>query len=174
MKPIHERLDAIRVRSTDQENHLIDELRFGKIGRREFVRRAATAGMAIPLAGFVATACGARRDPLEEADEPQAEEPRPGGTIRVGQQTPSGPLDPVTVNNQGGLTVLGQTGEFLIWSDRNLEPQPRLAESWSSNDDGSVWTFNLRRGVKYHDGRTMDAEDVATTFDRLADPENGS
>ena len=54
-----ERLDAIRARSTDRENHLIDELRLGRIGRREFVRRAAVAGMALPLAGFIATACGA-------------------------------------------------------------------------------------------------------------------
>ena len=93
-------------------------------------------------------------DPLEEADEPQTAQPKAGGTIRLGQIAPAGALDPVTVNNQGGLTVLGQTGEFLVWSDGNLEPQPRLAESWSSNDDGSVWTFKLRRGVTFHDGRT--------------------
>ena len=49
----------------------------------------------------------------------------------------------MAVNNQGGLTLLGQTGEFLVWSDGNLEPRPRLAESWSSNDDGSVWTFSF-------------------------------
>jgi peptide/nickel transport system substrate-binding protein len=169
-----ERVDAIRARSTDRENHLIDELRAGKIGRREFVRRAAVAGMSIPLAGFIATACGAARDPLEEADPPQTGVPKQGGTLRVGQQQPPGALDPVIVNNQPGLTVLGQTGEFLVWSDGNLELQPRLAESWSANDDGSAWTFNLRQGVKFHNGAPMEAEDVVTTFDRLADPENGS
>ena len=174
MKLPRERVDAIRARSTDRENHLIDELRFGKIGRREFMRRAAVAGMALPVAGFVATACGARRDSLEEADEPQTESPEPGGTIRIGQQSPSGELDPVTVGDQGGLAVLGQTGEYLIWSDGELQPQPRLAESWSSNDDGSVWTFKLREGVQFHDGKAMDSQDVVTTFDRLADPDNGS
>ena len=174
MTEFRRRVEAIRARSTDRENHLIDELRLGKIGRREFVRRAAVAGMSIPLAGFIATACGASRDPLEEADPPQTAAPKPGGTIRVGQQAPSGALDPVSVNNQGGLTVLGQTGEFLAWSDGNLELQPRLAESWSPNDDGSVWTFNLRKGVTFHNDQPMEAEDVVTTFDRLADPENGS
>lgn len=174
MKPTGERVDAIRASSTDLENHLIDEYRFGKIGRREFVRRAAVAGMGLPMAGFLATACGARRDSLEEADTPLTAAPEKGGTIRIGQQTPSGALDPVTVNNQGGLTVLGQTGEYLIWSDRELNPEPRLAESWEPNDDGSIWTFKLRKGVKFHNGKEMDAEDVATSFDRLADPDNGS
>lgn len=169
-----ERVDAIRARGTDRENHLIDQLRARKIGRREFVRRAAVAGMSLPLAGFIATACGAARDPLEEADPPQTGVPKQGGTLRVGQEQPSGALDPVLVNNQGGLTLLGQTGEFLAWSDGKLELQPRLAERWSPNDDGSVWTFNLRQGVTFHDGKTMDAEDVVTTFDRLADPANGS
>jgi peptide/nickel transport system substrate-binding protein len=49
-----------------------------------------------------------------------------------------------------------------------------LAESWSPNDDGGVWTFKIRKGVKFHDGRPMTAADVAATIDRLADPANGS
>ena len=168
------RVEAIRAESSDLANHLIDEYRAGRMGRREFMRRAATIGMGVPVVGFLAAACGEPRDPLEEADPPQTAPPERGGTIRVGQIAPAGALDPVTVNNQGGLTVLGQTGEFLIWSDRDLQPQPRLAESWEPNEDGSVWTFKIRQGVTFHDGRPLDAEDVATTFDRLADPENGS
>ncbi len=174
MDPRQERVDEIRARSTELENHVIDELRAGRIGRREFVQRGGIIGMSIPVLGFIASACGVSKEQLEQADKPQTGKPEPGGTIRVGQQAPAGELDPVTVNNQGGLTLLGQTGEYLIWSDRELNPVPRLAESWKPNKDGSVWTFKLRRGVKFHDGKTMDAEDVATTFDRLADPDNGS
>jgi peptide/nickel transport system substrate-binding protein len=174
MDPRQERVDAIRARSTPLENHLIDELRAGKIGRREFVRRGGIIGMSIPLLGFIASACGVSKEDLEKADKPQTAKAKAGGTIRIGQQQPSGELDPVTVNNQGGLTLLGQTGEYLIWSDRELNPVPRLAESWKPNKDGSVWTFKLRQGVKFHDGKTMDAEDVASSFDRLADPDNGS
>jgi peptide/nickel transport system substrate-binding protein len=174
MDPRQERVEAIRARSTALENHLIDELRAGKIGRREFVRRGGIIGMSIPLLGFIASACGVSKEDLEQADKPQTAKAKPGGTLRIGQQQPAGELDPVTVNNQGGLTLLGQTGEYLIWSDRELNPVPRLAESWKPNKDGSVWTFKLRQGVKFHDGKTMDAEDVATSFDRLADPDNGS
>ena len=52
------------------------------------------------------------------------------------------------------------------------EVQPALAESWEANDDATVWTFNLRQGVPFHDGYgEMTAEDVKYTFDRLIDPE---
>ena len=174
MDPKQERVDAIRARSSELENHLIDELRAGKIGRREFVKRGGIIGMSVPLLGFIASACGVSTEDLESKDKPQTAKPKPGGTLRVGQQEPPGALDPVAVNSQAGLTILGQTGEFLIWSDRELNPEPRLAESWKPNADGSVWTFKLRKGVKFHDGKVMDAEDVASTFDRLADPDNGS
>ena len=174
MHPHQDHLDSIRAQRTELENHLIDELRAGKIGRREFVRRGAVVGMSVPLLSFLATACGVSKEDLEAKDKPQTAQPKPGGTIRMGQQEPAGALDPVTVNNQGGLVVLGQTGEYLIWSDPNLKPLPRLATSWKPNADGSVWTFKLRKGVKFHDGKVMDAEDVATSFDRLADPDNGS
>ena len=174
MHPNRDQVDAIRARRSEVENHLIDEYRAGKIGRREFVRRGAVVGMSLPLVTFLATACGVGTEDLEAEDKPQTAKPNPGGTLRVGQQEPPGALDPVTVNSQAGLTILGQTGEFLIWSDRELNPEPRLAESWKPNADGSVWTFKLRKGVKFHDGKVMDAEDVASTFDRLADPDNGS
>ena len=44
---------------------LIDELRAGKIGRREFIRRGATVGMSVPLLGFIASACGVSKEDLE-------------------------------------------------------------------------------------------------------------
>lgn len=168
-----ERVDALRARSSDQENHLIDELRFGKIGRREFIRRAALAGMALPVAGFVA-GCATQRDSVTKADPPQRGTPRPGGTFRIGQQVPAVALDPLLTDDQSGLGVLSLAGDYLIWSDRTLTPRPRLAKSWSHNGDGSVWTFKIREGVTFHDGTPMDAEDVAATFNRLADPANGT
>jgi peptide/nickel transport system substrate-binding protein len=168
------RVDAIRRRSHEVENHLIDELRAGKIGRREFIRRGAVVGMSAPLLAFVASACGVSREDLEQVDPPQTAKPEPGGTIRAGSLAPSGALDPITTADQAGLAVLGQTGEYLVWSDRELKPIPRLAESWAPSEDGRVWRFKIRQGVRFHDGSTMTAEDVAATFNRLADPDAGS
>lgn len=168
-----ERVDALRARSTDHQNHLVDEVRSGKIGRRDFIRKAAIAGMAIPAASFIA-GCGIQRASLTRVQRPPPGKPRPGGTFSIGQQVPSGALDPLTIDDQSGLGILSLSGDYLIWSDSHLIPQPRLAESWSHNGDASVWTFKIREGVKFHDGTPMDTEDVATTFNRLADPANGS
>ncbi len=168
------RLDEIRAQRTPLENHLIDELRAGKIGRREFIRRGATVGMSVPMLGLIASACGVSKEDLERKDAPQTGKPERGGTIRAGTLQPSGALDPVTVADQGGLGVLGQSGEYLIWSDKELQPQPRLAESWEPLEDGAKWRFKIRQGVTFHDGQPLRAADVAATFNRLADPDAGS
>jgi ABC-type transport system substrate-binding protein len=70
--------------------------------------------------------------------------------------------------------MLQQTGEFLANSGSDLVLRPVLAESWTPNQDGSVWTFKIRQGVKFHNGATMTADDVVATIDRLADPKNAS
>ncbi|GLK86181.1 peptide ABC transporter substrate-binding protein [Ancylobacter defluvii] len=99
---------------------------------------------------------------------------KPGGTIRLAQITPSGAIEPVSVADQGGLLPLQQAGDFLVMDGPDLVLRPMLATSWKPNADGSVWTFTLRSGVKFHDGRTMTADDVVASIDRLADPANGS
>jgi peptide/nickel transport system substrate-binding protein len=174
MNEVERQVDAVRSRSGKVENHLIDELRAGKIDRREFVRRGSLIGMSLPVLGLLVSACGVSKEDIERVDKPATGTPEPGGTIRLGLIAPAGALDPVTVNNQGGLVVLGQTGEYLVWSDRELNTKPRLAVSWKPNEDGSVWTFKIREGVKFHDGQPLTAEDVAASIDRLADPDNGS
>jgi peptide/nickel transport system substrate-binding protein len=173
---IQRRVDEIRSQRSEIENHVIDEYSSGYIGRREFMRRGAVVGMSLPLLSFLATACGSG----EKTDTGTGGTPAtqgnvtPGGTIRTGLAAPASDLDPIKVNNQGALAVLSQSGEFLIFSDRELKPIPRLAESWKPNADGSKWTFKIRQGVKFQDGKPMTAEDVAATFNLHADPDNGS
>jgi peptide/nickel transport system substrate-binding protein len=52
----------------------------------------------------------------------------------------------------------------------DLTVVPDLAESWNYSDDLKQWTFHLRRGVKFHNGREMVADDVTAMFKRLLDP----
>jgi peptide/nickel transport system substrate-binding protein len=170
---IQRHVDAVRSQRSELENHVIDEYRAGYIGRREFMRRGAVVGMSLPLLSFLASACGSE-DKDTGGTPATTEDVRQGGTLRTGLQLPGSDLDPIKVNNQGALAVLSQSGEFLIFSDRELKPQPRLAESWKPNGDGSQWTFKIRQGVKFQDGKPMTAEDVAATFNLHADPDAGS
>src|SRR5215207_1289912 len=172
---IQRQVDAVRSQRSELENHVIDEYRAGYIGRREFMRRGAVVGMSLPLLSFLATACGSgEKEPSSGGSPATSTDVSKGGTIRTGLQLPGSDLDPIKVNNQGALAVLSQSGEFLIFSDRELKPVPRLAESWEPNADGSKWTFKIRQGVKFQDGKPMTAQDVAATFNLHADPDAGS
>jgi len=154
--------DRLRRSATPLENAVVDELIAGRLDRRDFLRHARRIGMAAPLVG----ALGFSR--------PAPAEGRRGGTIRVGMTVPAGAINPLTVADAGGVALLSQAGEYLAVSGPDLMLRPMLAESWSPNQDGSVWTFTIRTGVKFHDGRIMTAADVAATMNRLADPANGS
>jgi peptide/nickel transport system substrate-binding protein len=183
-KDTQRQVDAIRSRSSELENHLIDEYRSGYISRREFVRRGGVIGMSIPVVGFLAAACGTGSNTstssggsADTAVKAGGKEVavKPGGTLKLGMSPgPTTEIDPILVADEGGLGVMSQSGEFLSWSDSKLQLQPRLAESWKPNADGSEWTFKIRQGVKFHDGTPMTAEDVASSINALSDPKNGS
>ncbi len=183
-KDTQRQVDAIRSRSSELENHLIDEYRSGYISRRDFVRRGGVIGMSIPVVGFLAAACGTGSNTstssggsADTAVKAGGKEVavKPGGTLKLGMSPgPTTEIDPIKVADEGGLGVMSQTGEFLSWSDSKLQLQPRLAESWKPNSDGSVWTFKIRQGVKFHDGTPMTADDVASSINALSDPKSGS
>src|SRR3954464_11308554 len=113
MNEIQERVDAIRYRSSEVENHLIETYRAGRINRREFVRRGTVLGMSVGAIGFLASACGSgdkgggeatgggggATDAASEA----AGKVKPGGTVKAGINMPAAAIDPITVADDGGL-----------------------------------------------------------------------
>ncbi|CDX12816.1 peptide ABC transporter substrate-binding protein [Mesorhizobium sp. LCM 4577] len=161
-------LDLLRRGRTPLENHLIDGLIDGRISRREFVRHGSLLGLSLPLLGRIGMAAGFGAAPS------LARAGAPGATIRVGSSVPAAAIDPVTIADAGGLLVMQQVAEFLCVDGPDLVLKPALAESWSPNTDGTVWTFKLRKGVKFHSGGEMKADDVVASIDRLADPANSS
>lgn len=62
----------------------------------------------------------------------------------------------------------------LITLDDSSTPQPALAESWVVSDDGLTYTFTLREGIKFSNGRDITADDVKYSFERLLNPETAS
>jgi peptide/nickel transport system substrate-binding protein len=171
------RVDEVRRESTELENHLIDEYVLGRITRRELMRRGTVVGMSLPVLSFIAAACGGDDDDggaQTGGGETTAGAVQPGGTVRVALIQPTTEPNPLLVQDEGGAGMLGATGEYLSFSDENLALQPRIAESWEPNEDGSVWTFTIRSGVTFHNGQALTSEDVVTTFDKLIDPDGGS
>jgi peptide/nickel transport system substrate-binding protein len=171
-------LDRLRDRRSDVENHYIDELLAGRLDRREFLRRGAVVGMSATVMGAVLAACGGANNvgtSSASSSGAPAGAPTKGGTLSVANQTPATALNPLIVDDGGGLCMLGQTGEFLVLDDnQELQLKPMLATSWTHNADGSMWTFKLRQGVKFHNGAPMTADDVVYTFKQLSDPKNAS
>ena len=62
----------------------------------------------------------------------------------------------------------------LIRLDKDMKPQPELAESWQLSDDGLTMTLKLRKGVKFHNGREFVSEDVKLNLERIKDPKTAS
>jgi peptide/nickel transport system substrate-binding protein len=90
-----------------------------------------------------------------------------GGTLVFAGASDPVALDGALVSDGESLRVITQIFETLVaLKPGTTEPEPGLAESWSANDDGTVWTFKIREGVKFHDGETLDAEAVCFNFDR--------
>ena len=175
MRDMNRALGRIRGRRNDIENHVIDEFLAGRIDRREFFRRGAVVGMSVPLLSAIVTACGGGSSSSSGggATSGGGGGGKPGGTLRLSVLKPTTEVDPVLSADVGSLAMIAMTGEFLC-VDENQQLTPWLAESWSPNNDASVWTFKIRQGVKFNDGTPMTADDVAASINRLSDPANKS
>ena len=76
-------------------------------------------------------------------------------------------LDPASLTDIYGRAVVSQIFDGLVQFDAHLKPLPALAEFWEASRDGRTWIFTLRRGVRFHHGREVTADDVVYSFTRL-------
>lgn len=85
-------------------------------------------------------------------------------------------LDPAVSRSTPSQIVMSHIFNRLVnWDGPGFKKVvPELAESWAVSADGKVWTFNLRKGVKFHDGTPFDAASVKFNLDRLRSSELGS
>src|SRR5882762_9483694 len=96
-----------------------------------------------------------------------AEEPKTGGVINaVIQPEPPG-LMMGLVQNGPTQMVAGNIYEGLLRYSPKLEPLPGLAESWTVSEDGKVYSFKLRMGVTWHDGKPFTSADVLFSIEFL-------
>ena len=162
------RLDRVREGQSELGNHVIDEFVAGHISRRELIKRGTVVGISVPAISAILAACGGSSG--GGGGGGGGGNSGANATIKAGIITPTGAINPVTVADQGGLDMLGQTGEYLCLSTQTLSLKPVLAKSWSPNSKSDVWTFKLQEGVKFHSGQTMTADDVVYSFKTYTNP----
>jgi ABC-type transport system substrate-binding protein len=97
----------------------------------------------------------------------QAEEPRYGGTLHIRALTSSSIRTSLDPAGDSPPFLIEQVYDGLVKLDANLKVTPSLAEYWVISGDGKRQTFYLRKGVKFHHGRELDAEDVKFSLERL-------
>jgi peptide/nickel transport system substrate-binding protein len=121
-----------------------------KLNRREFIHFAIATGLSVPAAEwlYVSTARA---------------EPKPGGQMHFGLSygATTDSLDPATWSNIMGTLIFGAT---LTEIDPKNAVQANLAESFEPSDGAKTWVFKLKRGLTFHNGRTVEAKDVVATY----------
>jgi peptide/nickel transport system substrate-binding protein len=151
---------------------LEDQLRSGKMDRREFIRFAALLGVsataAYAMAGDVSSAY-ADTMPFPPAD-PNA---KFGGTLRVGHLVAK-MEDPATYSWNEMANQSRPIIEYMTMLGTDNIVRPMLIESWKPSDDLKTWTLNVRKGVTWHNGEELTAEHIAWNLRRWTDSATGS
>ena len=157
------RLEAWRAEAPDPHNAVVDDLLSGECDRAGFIKRATMFGLSVPAMAAALVAAGEAPVALAQTTRRKA-----GGRIRVGlTPIPKGTLEPWTYQETAALQLGSISGEFLNRTQSNLTVTPELAVSWKPNSDGSEWTYKIRQGVKFANGKPMNADDILATYARL-------
>ena len=125
-------------------------LKNNKLTRREFITAAAALGVSTTIpSGLLSSKAWAAT-------------PNKGGTFKIGIEggTVQDSYDPALTSRAFMQNLMCQTHNNLVEVDSNGNFAPELSESWEVSKDAKRWTFKLRKGVEFHSGKTMEAEDV--------------
>lgn len=152
----------------------------GGPSRRDMLRAGFFGGAAVGL-GLLLDACGTgsgggstTSTSSSTSGSGSAGTPKRGGTLRLGISGGDNieainPLLPGPVADYGRIPQIYEP--LLAW-DQNLQPSPNLAESVTPNADATQWTIKVRKGVTFHDGKPLTADDVIYTFQQILNPKS--
>lgn len=98
----------------------------------------------------------------------QAQSPKRGGTLTMLEFTNPAALCTIATTSAATAIVHSKIFDSLLeFEGPDLTPKPGVAESWSASDDKLTWTFKLRKGVKFHDGKPMTSADVKYSMESV-------
>src|SRR4029077_7516385 len=134
--------------------------------RRGLLERSAALGVAISVPGFLGAAAADASTVVSK--------PNRGGHLRVGMNDGGAgdSLAPWNLPIYSAADRARQVYERLYKYDAHAFPRPRLAESVTSNPKATIWRLKLRKGVTFHSGKPLTADDVLYSLRYIADPKN--
>lgn len=136
----------------------------GRLSRRDFLGRAAALGVTATFANSLLSSAARAQGPVR------------GGILKAGlvggESTNS--LDPASFLTQVMYTFGKCWGEYLLTLNPDGTLRHAIAEEYGASDDAKVWTFKIRQGVEFHNGKTVTADDVVATLQRHSDEDSQS
>lgn len=139
----------------------------GRLGRRDLLKLTGAAAGSAALGGLAGHGPLAVRSASARQDGTS--------TIIFGVGTDVDELDPRTVDTQEGYIACANVYDCLVLYDLGATTiRPGLAESWEISEDGLVYTFTLRQGVKFHDGEEFNADAVVAWYNSIDEGAEGS
>ena len=131
--------------------------RDGRVNRREFLAAMGALGLSATAAGGLLTSAGAL-----------AATPKKGGLAKYANNLhgPDDQMDPIVFTSGIDYTRGRATYNGLIQILDNMTLHPELAEEWSTNSNATEFTFKIRKGVEFHDGSPLTADDVVWSMNR--------
>jgi peptide/nickel transport system substrate-binding protein len=145
------------------------------VSRREVLKRGAAAAGLVAGTPLFAAACGGSSSSATTTAATTGK-PKKGGILRVGQSGggSTDQLDADIILNLTDNARLFQLYEQLAYRDHNFQLQNSLAESMEPNATGDEWTVRLLPDVEFHNGKTLTADDLIFSFQRILNPKTGA
>src|SRR5918997_1285469 len=130
------------------------------------MRKIAAIAVLVALISMLTGATGAGAQGQSEKDEKQV--------LRIGSTNDIDGFNPFKIVEIPSFEVMDLTYDLLVdFSPKDSSPVPGVADSWETSEDGLTWTFHLNKDAKWHDGKPVTSEDVAYTFNRILEEEQG-
>ena len=170
-------------------NTLLNQLRSGRLDRREFMRRAAALGLSIPLITALASVPGVsaqmapgsksitRDEYKKQLQEkyPLSQPQNKGGQMIMGNISDIHTVNGILASDDPTFYITNMIFESLVGASFvDGSVVPGLADSWELAADGVTYTFHLNQKATWHDGQPFTADDVKFSYDAELNPDTGS